>query len=126
MLPTIITNSETGVTFLLWVEYATLFIEALAVLIIVVAIVVALTRYLLRYANPQSDKGELYHALKVSLGKSLLLGREILVAADIIYTVALEATLESVLVLGLLVMIRTFLSWALLVEIEGRWPWQHA
>lgn len=111
---------------LLWVEYATLFIEALAVLIIVVAIVVALTRYVLRYASQPSDKEELYHKLKVSLGKSLLLGLEILVAADIIHTVALEATLESVLVLGLLVVIRTFLSWALLVEIEGRWPWQHA
>jgi uncharacterized membrane protein len=54
----------------------------------------------------------------------LLLGLEILVAADIVRTVALEATLESVAVLGLLVLIRTFLSWALVVEIEGRWPWQ--
>lgn len=125
MLPSIISKGETGVTFLLWVEYATLFIEALAVLTIVVAIVVALTGYLLRYARQPSDKENLYHALKVSLGKSLLLGLEILVAADIIHTVALEATLESVLVLGLLVVIRTFLSWALLVEIEGRWPWQH-
>lgn len=125
-LPAILSNYETGNILLLWVEYATLFIEAIAVLIIVVAIVVALTRYLLRYASQQSDREELYHALKVSLGKSLLLGLEILVAADIIHTVALEATLESVLVLGLLVVIRTFLSWALLVEIEGRWPWQHA
>jgi uncharacterized membrane protein len=47
-----------------------------------------------------------------------------LVAADIVRTVALEATLESVAVLGLLVLIRTFLSWALVVEVEGRWPWQ--
>jgi uncharacterized membrane protein len=53
-----------------------------------------------------------------------LLGLEILVAADIIRTVALEATLQSVVVLGLLVLVRTFLSWALVVEIEGRWPWQ--
>jgi uncharacterized membrane protein len=62
--------------------------------------------------------------LKQSLGRSLLLGLEILVAADVVRTVALEATLESVAVLGLLVLIRTFLSWALVVEIEGRWPWQ--
>lgn len=124
MLPSMISQSEVGDTFLLWVEYATLFIEAIAVLIIVVAIVVALTRYLLRYASQQTGRGELYHELKVSLGKALLLGLEVLVAADIIHTVALEATLESVLVLGLLVIIRTFLSWALLVEIEGRWPWQ--
>jgi uncharacterized membrane protein len=52
------------------------------------------------------------------------LGLEILVAADIIRTVALEATLQSVAILGLLVLVRTFLSWALAVEMEGRWPWQ--
>ena len=54
----------------------------------------------------------------------LLLGLELLVAADIVRTVALEPSLESVAVLGLLVVIRTFLSWSLIVEIEGRWPWQ--
>lgn len=47
-----------------------------------------------------------------------------LVAADIVHTVALQLTLQSVLVLGLLVLIRTFLSWALVLEIEGHWPWQ--
>ena len=51
---------------------------------------------------------------------------EVLVAADIIRTVALDATLQAVSVLGLLVLIRTFLSWALVVEIEGRWPWRKA
>lgn len=52
------------------------------------------------------------------------LGLEVLVAADIVHTVALKATLESVFVLGLLVLVRTFLSWALVVEMEGRWPWR--
>jgi uncharacterized membrane protein len=52
------------------------------------------------------------------------LGLEILVAADIVRTVALEATLESVAILGLLVLIRTFLSWSLAVEMEGHWPWR--
>ena len=60
------------------------------------------------------------------MGKSLLLGLEILVAADVVRTVALDATLNSVAVLGLLVLIRTFLSWSLVVEIEGRWPWTQA
>jgi len=46
------------------------------------------------------------------------------VAAGIVSTVAIEATLESIAILGLLVLIRTFLSWSLVVEIEGRWPWQ--
>jgi len=49
---------------------------------------------------------------------------EVLVAADVVRTVALEATLESIAVLGLLVFIRTFLSWSLVVEVEGHWPWQ--
>jgi uncharacterized membrane protein len=53
-----------------------------------------------------------------------LLGLELLVAADVVRTVALEPTLKNVGVLGLLVLIRTFLSWSLTVEMEGRWPWQ--
>jgi len=53
-----------------------------------------------------------------------MLGLEVLIAADIVRTVALEATLESIGFLGLLVLIRTFLSWSLAVEIERRWPWQ--
>jgi uncharacterized membrane protein len=54
----------------------------------------------------------------------LLIGLEVLVAADIVRTVALDPTLESVAVLGLLVLIRTFLSWSVVVEIDHRWPWQ--
>ena len=58
------------------------------------------------------------------MARALLLGLEILVAADIIRTVALEPTLNAIAALGLLVVIRTFLSWAIVVEQEGRWPWQ--
>jgi uncharacterized membrane protein len=54
----------------------------------------------------------------------LLIGLDLLIAADIIKTVTLEATLENVVILGLLVLIRTFLSWSLELEIDGRWPWQ--
>ncbi len=63
-------------------------------------------------------------AFRKTLGRSILTGLELLVAADIIRTVAVEPTLESVLVLGLIVIIRTFLSFSLEVEIDGRWPWQ--
>ena len=59
-------------------------------------------------------------------GRSILLGLEFLVAADIIRTVAVQPSLENVTVLGLIVFIRTFLSFSLEVEIDGRWPWQHA
>lgn len=106
-----------------WIERAAVFIEVLAVAIIVSAILIALLRYLVDLVLNR-ERDQLYHKLKISLGKALLLGLEVLVAADIIHTVALEATMESVFVLGLLVLIRTFLSWALVVEMEGRWPWQ--
>lgn len=123
MLYNLITQSPIGETITVWIEYASLFIELLAVAIIVIAIFYAMGQYLIRSAFQPHSRNS-YINLKVSLGRSLLLGLEILVAADIVRTVALEATLQSVLVLGMLVLIRTFLSWALVVEIEGRWPWQ--
>ena len=54
----------------------------------------------------------------------VLLGLDLLIAADIIRTVTLEQTLENVAALGLLVIVRTFLAWSLVLEAEGRWPWQ--
>ena len=119
----IASSGGAGDTILEWIEVAALAIEILAVAIIVVSIVYALARYLVQAAARQKVEHR-YRRLKTRLGRALLLGLEILVAADIVRTVALEATLQSVAVLGLLVLIRTFLSWALVVEIEGRWPWQ--
>jgi uncharacterized membrane protein len=98
-------------------------IEMFAVAIIVIAIVHGTIRYLIR-VNQQT--GDAYQRLKAQLGKALLLGLEFLVAADIVRTVALEPNLQNVVILGLLVIIRTFLSWSLVVEIEGRWPWRGA
>ncbi len=123
MLYNIIASVPGGETILEWIEWAALAIEIIAVAIIIGAFLYSLGHYLFRSVIEREQEGQ-YQQLKVRLGKSLLLGLEILVAADIIRTVALEATLESVMVLGLLVLIRTFLSWALVVEIEGRWPWQ--
>ena len=65
-----------------------------------------------------------YTAYRLNLGRAILLGLEFLVAADIIGTVAVEPTFENLGVLGLIVVIRTFLSFALEAEINGRWPWQ--
>jgi uncharacterized membrane protein len=108
-----------------WVEYAAAGVELLAVVIIVVAIFAATVTYLSKIAARQADKTT-YTNYRYWVGRALLLGLEILVAADIIRTVVLEPSLTNVLVLGLLVLIRTFLSWALVLEIEGRWPWQSA
>jgi uncharacterized membrane protein len=65
-----------------------------------------------------------YTRFRRVLGRAILLGLELLVAADIIKTVAVTPTLDSVAVLAVIVLIRTFLSWSLELEISGRWPWQ--
>jgi uncharacterized membrane protein len=65
-----------------------------------------------------------YNRYRVILGRGLLIGLELLVAADIIRTVALELTLMNLTTLGVLVLVRTFLGWTLSVEVEGHWPWQ--
>jgi uncharacterized membrane protein len=70
------------------------------------------------------DARSLYRALRQRVGRAILLGLEILVAADIIRTVAVSPTLESAGVLAIIVAIRTMLSFSLEVELEGRWPWQ--
>jgi uncharacterized membrane protein len=67
-----------------------------------------------------------YSHLRLYLGRSIVLGLELLIAADIIRSVAISPTLESIGVLGLIVLVRTFLSWSLEVEINGEWPWQRA
>jgi uncharacterized membrane protein len=123
VLYNLIASSSSGGVILEWIDFAALAIELIAVLIIVITIVYALVQYMVQSIRTSEVESH-YQELKVRLGKALLLGLEILVAADIIRTVALEATLESVLVLGLLVLIRTFLSWALVVEIDGSWPWK--
>jgi uncharacterized membrane protein len=70
------------------------------------------------------EPGGVYRQYRQQLGRSILLGLELLVAADIIRTVAVTPTLTSVGVLGGIVLIRTFLSLSLELEITGRWPWQ--
>ena len=105
------------------IEIVALLIELLAVAIIVVAIVFASLRAASE-ALKHNRFEQTYVEYKAQLGRSLLLGLEILIAADVIRTVALEPTLTSVVVLGVLIVIRTFLSWSLILEMEGRWPWQ--
>ena len=67
-----------------------------------------------------------YDRFREQLGRSILIGLEFLVAGDICRTVAVTPTLENVAILGLIVAVRTFLSFSLQLEITGRWPWQSA
>ena len=101
--------------------------DVFGVLVIVVGVIAATMRYL-RQRNSMDTlhARSPYRRYKVEIGLALLLGLEVLVAADIIKTVALEPNFTSLGILGALVVIRTFLSWALVLEIEGRWPWQPA
>ena len=96
-------------------------IDAVGVAVIVIGAVAAgaLTVPGLRRRDP-----DVYRIFRRQLGRAILLGLELLVAADIIRTVAITPTLESVAVLAGIVLIRTFLSWSLELEISGAWPWQ--
>src|SRR5205823_4038036 len=94
-------------------------IEVFGVLVIVAGIGWSTYVYLRRRTGEQR-----YDDYKIRIGRSLLLGLEVLVAADIVKTIALELTFMSLGVLAGLVLVRTFLSWTLVLEIEGRWPWQ--
>jgi uncharacterized membrane protein len=107
-----------------WIERAALAIEALAALMIFVFVIGATLAWLVRSMTEREALIASYESYRRRLGRALLVGLEILVAADIIRTMALDTTLRSITGLGLLVVIRTFLSWSIILEIEGRWPWK--
>jgi uncharacterized membrane protein len=96
-------------------------VDGAGVAVIVVGIVVATWRALVSEPPAGLDR---YSAYRQRLGRAILLGLELLVAGDIIKTVAVAPTLQNMAVLGAIVLIRTFLSFSLELEINGRWPWQ--
>lgn len=98
-------------------------LEGAGVVVIVLGALIALAISLAR-ARREGWTKHLYHEFRTSFARAILLGLEFLVAGDIIGTVAVEPTLRNLSVLGLIVVIRTFLSFSLEVEIHGRWPWQ--
>jgi len=98
-------------------------IELLAVVVMVAFIIIGTFRWL---AGPAGGIGLRYRSYRATIGKALLVGLELLVAADIIRTVTLDTTLASIGALGALIVVRTVLSWTVTVELEGRWPWQPA
>jgi uncharacterized membrane protein len=98
-------------------------VEVIGIVTLVVGLVIALARaggILLG----SRDAEQAYRVVRTVFGRSILLGLEFLVAADIIRTVAVEPSLENVAVLGVIVLIRTFLSFSLGVEIDGTLPWR--
>jgi uncharacterized membrane protein len=106
------------------IKVSSIVIEYLAAALITGVVVYSTARYVFLLIKNRNHADTNYREYKHTLGKGLLLGLEILVAADVIRTVALEPSFENIAALGLLVVVRTFLSWSLVVEIESRWPWQ--
>jgi uncharacterized membrane protein len=105
-------------------ELAAIGIDILAVLVIVVAVAIATGRWGPIRALFRRDQAGVEPRYKRQVGNGLLTGLDLLVASDVIRTVALETTLANVATLGVLVVVRILLTWSLVVELEGRWPWQ--
>jgi uncharacterized membrane protein len=96
-------------------------IDAAGVVVIVTGAAIAFVVAAVRLSRRESN---VYQRFRQQLGRAILLGLELLVAADIIRTVAASPNLTSVAILAAIVLIRTFLSFSLEVETTGRWPWQ--
>ena len=101
-------------------------LEALGVAIITLIALYGLGIAIRELAIRGADRDLVFQELRERLGRGILLGLEFLIAADIIYTVAVDLSFESVGALAIIVFIRTFLSFTLEVELTGRWPWQKA
>ncbi|GAA4282709.1 hypothetical protein GCM10022261_02400 [Brevibacterium daeguense] len=99
-------------------------VDVAGVAAIVIGALVATSIAAAALIRKRAGDTDVYHRYRRHLGRSILLGLELLVAADIIRTVAIAPTFQSVGVLAAIVLIRTFLSLSLELEITGRWPWQ--
>ncbi len=125
MLRTLATEAAGTSTFTTVMNHVAQGFEALGAVILVAGVLWSMVLAVLAWhRSGQAARG--YTALRQAFGGTLLLGLEVLVAADLIRTVAVAPTLENVLVLGLIVLIRTFLSFSLETEIEGVAPWRRA
>ena len=106
-----------------FMDHVTRAFEIVGVAVLVVGFIVGFVRALFARLRTGANEG-VYVMIRSYFGRSILLGLEVLVAADLIRTVAVDPTLQNVLVLGLIVLIRTFLSFSLEIEIEGVVPWR--
>lgn len=96
-------------------------VDAVGVLIIVIGAIASSGRFL---RNLRAEFASAYRSYRQDLGRAIILGLEFLIAGDIIRTVVVAPSVENVLILALIVLVRTFLSVALQLEVEGRWPWK--
>jgi uncharacterized membrane protein len=109
------------VTFEQWMEGVAHGFEIVGVAILVSGSIAALVGY--GFALARGRRGA-FERVRQAIGRAILLGLEVLIIADIVLTITVDATLESALTLGLIVLVRTFLSFSLEIELEGTLPWQ--
>jgi uncharacterized membrane protein len=112
-----------GSSFKSVVDTTSKVIDGAGVVVVVAGLLIATVAFLLAL-RASRDRDGAYRLYRQQVGKSILLGLEFLVAADIIRTVAVSPTFRGVGVLAVVVAVRTFLSFTLDVELEGHWPWQ--
>jgi len=105
-----------------FLEHAGVAISLFAVAVIIFSFIIATWRYAKQFQI--DDRLQNFVRFKKELGSGLLLGLEILVLADIIHTMTVTPTFQSLSVLASIVVIRTAVSWSLTLEVEGHWPWQ--
>jgi uncharacterized membrane protein len=97
--------------------------EAVGVAVLILGFIVSMVGFINRIFQV-TDKHEAFRELRKDSGHALLLALDLLVAADIILTITMELSFETLGMLGLLLLIRTFLHFVLELEVSGRWPWQ--
>lgn len=114
-------NGEREMVYNDVIEKTGMTIDAAGVVIIVTGAAIGFVASAVRLSQRESD---VYRRFRQQLGRAILLGLELLVAGDIVRTVAASPNLTSVAILASIVLIRTFLSFSLEVETTGRWPWQ--
>ncbi len=105
-----------------FVTYGVKAVETVGIAIMVIGGLAALVAFFPAVLDPGRRSGS-YQQLRRTLGRCILLGLEVLIVADIVRTIVVDQTFESVVVLGVIVIIRILLSFSLEVEIDGTWPW---
>ena len=111
-------------TFEEWMEEVVHGFEIVGVAILVTGSIAALAGYVLALARGQREGA--FERVRRGVGRAILLGLEVLIIADIVLTITVDATVESALILGLVVLVRTFLSFSLEIELEGVVPWRRS
>ena len=96
--------------------------ETIGVIVLATGSITGLVRYV--FAIARGERGTAFERVRKDVGRAILLGLEIMIIADIVRTITIATTIESTITLGIIVLVRTFLSFSLEIELEGTVPWR--